>query len=283
MRNTDWAQLRPELSWAYEGEVQPEYRDFSNHERGQSALLLLEGSLLVRSGDAEVIGQAGDWVFPPLGPRRQRFSEGARILSIHFIVDWPGGAPLFSFGETVTFPSARAPRLESQGRRMERWVASKFPGATNLLPYLRGDLMTHLRLQSLFSTWLHTYVDCLLSVGQTPSRLGQVDTRVLDAIQALDRHPLEGAYSERELALSVGLSVSQLDRLFTRQFGITPSQYLDRRRLQEAIARLQSSALSIKQISYELGFSSLAYFSRWFRHRTGTSPRKYIAVHHHRG
>lgn len=278
IRNSEWANLRTELTWAYEGQVHPHYREFTDHISGQSVLLLKEGSLLVRgSSGRETIGQAGDWVLPPLGPRLQRFSEDARILSIHLKLEWPGGQPLFAWEDALVFPSARFPRLESQGRRMGRWVSRQFPGAVNRLPFLSGDLLTHLQLQRYFATWLETYVDCLLSLKQTPSRLGQVDARVLEAIQALDRHPLERPFSEKELAHAVGLSVSQLDRLFSRQFGQTPSQYLDRRRLEEAFAHLNGSPLSIKQISYELGFNSLAYFSRWFRQRAGMSPRNYAA------
>jgi AraC-like DNA-binding protein len=71
----------------------------------------------------------------------------------------------------------------------------------------------------------------------------------------------------------VGLSVSQINRLFLRQFRVSSHGYFERRRQAYAIAALQSSARTVKEVAYELGFSSLPHFSAWAKRRLGHSPR----------
>ena len=83
---------------------------------------------------------------------------------------------------------------------------------------------------------------------------------------------LDLAFEERPLATEVGLSVSQLNRLFVRQFGFSSLGYFERRRKEQALAALQGSAHTIKEIAFELGFSSLSHFSAWVTQQFGMAP-----------
>lgn len=64
---------------------------------------------------------------------------------------------------------------------------------------------------------------------------------------------------------------------FTRDYGISPINYLLSRRLRESQQLLQSTLLSMAQIARIVGFSSPSYFSQAFKKSTGLSPSEYRA------
>jgi AraC-like DNA-binding protein len=70
------------------------------------------------------------------------------------------------------------------------------------------------------------------------------------------------------------LSKFHLIRLFTRQYGITPHQYLTERRIQAA-KRLLASQKTVMETCYHIGFESPNSFSAAFRKYTGVSPSEY--------
>ncbi len=275
MRMSDWAHLRAEFAWIYEGFVEKPYRDIRDHLPGQSALLMLDGQLSVKTDKAVVHAKKGQWCFPTPGPRHQRFSDDTRVLSIHFKFYWPGGQPLFNSDAAIVLDAGTFPRLEKKARALHKVVKTQLPEASSNLLWLHGDLQAHLLLQSAFLDWLCIYTNSLLEIGIVPSRLGDMDDRVLHALQILDHLSFDQALRTRYLAAEVGLSPSQLDRLFTKQFNLTPRQYFENRKLEQAIEMIQGTSLPIKQIAYELGFRSLPYFSRWFSQKTGRSPRSF--------
>jgi AraC-like DNA-binding protein len=78
-----------------------------------------------------------------------------------------------------------------------------------------------------------------------------------------------------EVASAVGMSVSQLDKLFTSRYGKTPYQYYQDNRIQMACSLLTETSLRIGEISDHLRFPDAHYFSSRFKQRTGLTPRDY--------
>ena len=66
-------------------------------------------------------------------------------------------------------------------------------------------------------------------------------------------------------------------RTFRATFGETPHRYLQRRRVERAMARLRETADSVTDICMAVGFTSLGTFSRTFREIVGESPSAYRA------
>lgn len=81
----------------------------------------------------------------------------------------------------------------------------------------------------------------------------------------------------RELAALSSLSPYYFTRLFTRETGLTPHQYLLSVRINSARFLLKSSAMSIKEIGFACGFTSESSFSTTFHKRTGQTPGQYRA------
>lgn len=276
IRTIDWTRLRTELIWVYQGEIETPYRDAREHHPGCSALLIRKGTLYIETAHGAATATQGQWIFPREGPRLQRFSADARILSLHFNLHFPGKISLFEWDVAFMLPSATQPELERQAFRLLRIAEKHFPGAGAAMAWRHCDIRTHFLLHQAFSGWVNLYVNALLRAGCVPSRLHPVDPRVEHAIQTIDDLPLNVRFDKSWLGREVHLSASQLDRLFSLHFKQTPRQYYEKRRIAHAKELLKTAPLSIKQIAYEVGFHSQPFFSRWFREQTGRSPREYM-------
>jgi AraC-like DNA-binding protein len=77
----------------------------------------------------------------------------------------------------------------------------------------------------------------------------------------------------KDIALSVGVSVSHLNRLFRTHFDETVTEYVRRKRVERARHLLLHSGLSIKQVAHEVGLSNLQLFNKVIRRTYGVSPR----------
>jgi AraC-like DNA-binding protein len=78
-----------------------------------------------------------------------------------------------------------------------------------------------------------------------------------------------------ELAQTAGVSRSGLQRMFKTFQHESVHEFLLRTRLDQARQLLCDERLAIKEVSARLSFSSEFYFSRFFRKRTGLSPRQF--------
>lgn len=98
--------------------------------------------------------------------------------------------------------------------------------------------------------------------------------RLLRARDAMDRSYAD-ALDIEALARSVHLSRAHFIRSFRETFGETPHRYLQRRRLERAMALLRESDRPVTEICLDVGFSSLGTFSRTFHDVVGMSPSGY--------
>jgi len=73
------------------------------------------------------------------------------------------------------------------------------------------------------------------------------------------------------------VSESRLRRACLRLSGAPPIALIHLRIVVEAERQLRYTAMNIRQIAYHLGFDDPAYFTRFFRQRTGHSPRAFRA------
>src|ERR1044072_9834962 len=98
--------------------------------------------------------------------------------------------------------------------------------------------------------------------------------RLLRARDAMDRS-FADALDVEALASAVHLSRAHFIRSFRDTFGETPHRYLQRRRIERAMAFLRETDRSVSAISLDVGFLSLGTFSRTFREIVGVSPSAY--------
>jgi YesN/AraC family two-component response regulator len=81
--------------------------------------------------------------------------------------------------------------------------------------------------------------------------------------------------SRWEIASAVGVSEDYLSRVFSREFGVTPWDYLNRYRILQAKALLLNTTENVGSVARQVGFKDQAYFSRVFHRLTGLSPQAF--------
>ena len=105
-------------------------------------------------------------------------------------------------------------------------------------------------------------------------RIDAASRRLLRARDAMDRtyaQPLDIPALAR-IAL---VSEAHFIRTFRATFGETPHRYLQRRRLERAMALLRQTDRPVTEICLEVGFASLGTYSRTFSRVLGMSPSSY--------
>jgi AraC-like DNA-binding protein len=95
--------------------------------------------------------------------------------------------------------------------------------------------------------------------------------RVRDRIDREYAQPLD----VEALARGVNMSAGHLSRRFRRAYGESPYAYLMTRRIERAMALLRRGDLSVTEVCFAVGCSSLGTFSSRFTELVGVSPSVY--------
>jgi AraC-like DNA-binding protein len=124
---------------------------------------------------------------------------------------------------------------------------------------------------------------CLRLVGSctgtvTPEELANLAhlRRARDLMDREYARPLEVA----ELARAAFMSTAHFSRQFRAAYGETPYAYLMTRRVERAKALLRRGDLSVTEVCFDVGCSSLGSFSARFTELVGETPTAYRAHDH---
>ncbi|NLD93656.1 MAG: helix-turn-helix transcriptional regulator [Fibrobacter sp.] len=77
------------------------------------------------------------------------------------------------------------------------------------------------------------------------------------------------------LARDAHCSASHFSRMFKRELGYSPKDYLIKIRIDKSRKLLQDSSDTITDIAFTCGFATSAHFSDSFKKITGVSPSEY--------
>ena len=90
---------------------------------------------------------------------------------------------------------------------------------------------------------------------------------------------IETDYAERialcDLAALVGVNEKYLCRFFKEFTGYTPTDYINRVRVERACYEMKFNRKNVTEAAYECGFNEISYFSKCFKKYKGVSPGKY--------
>jgi len=78
-----------------------------------------------------------------------------------------------------------------------------------------------------------------------------------------------------EMSKIANMSVRSFLRYFKKALGISPIEYVIKKRISKATELLDTNAMSIKEIAFQTGFKDSNYFARQFHKIIGMSPSEY--------
>jgi AraC family transcriptional regulator len=113
--------------------------------------------------------------------------------------------------------------------------------------------------------------------GDNECRSGVLSSERLRVILEYIDANLDRNMSLHELARVVQASTCHFARLFKSTTGLTPHQFVLRRRLDKARALLRDRGLTIAEVAYVSGFATQAHLTTVFRKLTGSTPNAYRA------
>ncbi len=112
------------------------------------------------------------------------------------------------------------------------------------------------------------------SVGSSKAVI--LDLRIQAAIEVI-QNAISGKVEIETVARQTNVSASRLRHVFKAEMGLSLTQYIKRKRMQEAEHLLRTTFLSVKEIAHRVGFGNDNSFSREFHRTHGLAPGKYRA------
>lgn len=115
----------------------------------------------------------------------------------------------------------------------------------------------------------------LLSFEMQKEFTGKRIATIIEEARFKMRGEVDKAIDLEEIAREHHIGYSYFRKMFKSYTGVAPHQYHLELKIMRAKELLLSTDKSIKEISFELGFQSIHYFSRIFKNKTGISPGEF--------
>lgn len=119
----------------------------------------------------------------------------------------------------------------------------------------------------------------LLLSGTTLDSMTRSQISLSDTVSYINEHFSENISLE-QLAARASLSPFYFTRIFTRETGLTPHQYVIATRVNSAKFLLKTTRLSVKEIGFNCGFASESSFCTTFRKWEHITPSEYRLLEH---
>lgn len=97
---------------------------------------------------------------------------------------------------------------------------------------------------------------------------------ILSAVNYISSHYTEEITLEK-LSSIAGVTMQHLCKLFQKNFGMRPVEYITKHRIQQAKQLLRTTDNTIKEIAFDCGFKDSSYFCRIFKRYELMSPMDY--------
>ena len=211
-------------------------------------MLVLRGSALFVVGEEIVTATAGNVVFLPKGSRYEAiFPDETEDYLVSFDAEEQGlclVSPVKLIERAPFYCVERFSELVSEG------VSERY---------------TALRSKGLFYLLIDSIVNAVDAENDSHRTL------ITQARELL----YNGERSVSEVAKKCAVSESSLRRIFKEQTGMTPVEYRLYAKLRRAAYLLESTDMSVCEVSNEIGFFDTAYFCKVFKKHMGITPKQY--------
>lgn len=145
-----------------------------------------------------------------------------------------------------------------------------------VFPYIKEILKEKLLTNTCYEERINSLVaNMLIELGRRYENKQKTRNHFFEEINEARKYMLSNLdkkMSLDEIANRANYSLSRFCILYKRFFKITPIEDLTRARIEKAVSLMQYSHTSVTETAHLCGFSSVHYFSRKFKEKTGMSP-----------
>ncbi|MEM7699036.1 MAG: AraC family transcriptional regulator [Verrucomicrobiota bacterium] len=164
----------------------------------------------------------------------------------------------------------------------ETWVLEPQTARASLheLARIEARLLDVSRAQAANRSTFQQIVPLVELIGIIDARLAarpldQKSGPIVDELNRLIQQLPWSEVSPATLARRADRTVAHLTRLLQAEVGLSLSQLIDQSRLEAAETALGDRNLTIAAAARQVGILDPNYFSRWFRRKSGRSPREF--------
>ena len=264
--------------YAFSKETVGKWWNFKNHiSRFSRIHLIQDGEQIVRFGGKEYLQTAGNiYLMPPFVPVDYVCTGQCTQYYFIFTAEFEDGLDLFSHVDFTYQQESSHINLELCKRlltsvpnmALTNSNANDSDFKSEIFGRKCGKLTAeqHLELQGVVRLLLAPFFKDAVPTS-TPLRFSKV-------LQYIENN-ITANLSLKNLAAQENLDPTYFSDLFKANLGIRPIKYVTGQRLNMASHLLQSTALSVKEVAHESGFTDYDYFFRVFKKETGTTPRHF--------
>ena len=226
---------------------------------------ILDGECVITVEGHEYRGKAGSWFFIPANAYHSFYNikgSGFKKYWMHFDA-YPDNNIFNRLGLSHVVEVEDGKRIEELFKKYSEISNSK-------------KLSDILYAKAYLTELLAEYIK--ISDGRDAVVTSVGDERFSDLLRYINENKTR-SFTNAELAALLYIHPNHLIRLFKEKTGKTPSRYIAERKMEYARRLIETTGLSVSEISETVGISDSAYFSRLFKSCYGMSPtycRKYF-------
>lgn len=174
-------------------------------------------------------------------------------------------------GEFMVFDFRKSEVPFQSNQRLPSSVKTLSPQSWRYAHYLREELKLSKGTQPPHKSMLKTALELILT--QEDYNLENNNNRINVAIEALSC--VDEMRSIKQIAKSLGLSYSSLNRLITSHTGKSPKSIQQNARFTLAMEKLAFTKERISTIAYSIGYENISSFTNAFDREYGITPSEF--------
>ncbi|MFD0670960.1 helix-turn-helix domain-containing protein [Cohnella sp. GCM10027633] len=246
--------------------VMPHWRELDYRPEYNKFYLIVDGEGWLKIGDRELYPKPGQLALMPEGVTQSYSTVGDRYYTkywCHFTAK-VGSLNLF---DLIQPPWLVDTSGDDEPARLFR----------EMLDHSVSDrLSSGLLLQAALLRLISYYVERANGAGLRIAR-SEAGEQLRSVLAYIDEHVRE-SITIASMADLIHVHPNYFIRLFKKHLGVSPIQYVNRKRIEEAKWLLASSDLPLYEIGPRIGIPDVSYLSKLFKAATGFSPSAYRSM-----